>query len=238
MTDPNNGAGEGNQDQPISKEAFEKLSSQVENLNKGIASERSANKQWESKYNDLKKEVDGLKISKSFPSDDDDEILLNPDDEKRLKAWAQKQGFVSKTEFEAEKQKMQLDTIKTFENQAVTEFLEKHPEYDDDENWNKVLSQFQLYRQPTSLDSYRKLLNKIHKELTGEEDKSKSRDEGRTKEKIENIKKSRLSLGGGNQRSDEDNSADLETLQKRYPNLSKDQISQRLTDIRSLYPKK
>lgn len=235
MADPNNIDPEnGNQEQQISKEAFDNLSKQVENLNKGIASERNSSKEWQKKYNELSEEIKNIRKGQDNFSVDDDEIVLNPEDERRLKAWAQKQGFVSKAELEAEKQKIQLDSIKTFENQAISEFLEKHPEYDADENWQKVLSEFQLYKQPTSLDGFRKLLNKIHKDLSGENTK----DDGRTKEKIENIKKSRLSLGGGNQLGGDSKDAEIDEYQKRYPNLSRDQIVQRLSEIKSLYPKK
>ena len=57
-------------------------------------------------------------------------------------------------------------------------------------------------------------------------------------EKIESLNKGRLSLGGGSQGSSGDSSEEIESLQKRYPKLSRDQIISRLSEIRSLYPKK
>ena len=50
--------------------------------------------------------------------------LILPEDEKRLEAWAKQKGFVSKDEFQSERQKIQQDSIKNVETQAVNQFLE------------------------------------------------------------------------------------------------------------------
>lgn len=220
----------------VTPDAFAKLQEQVGNLNKGIASYRDESKSLKEKNEELSRELESLKSKvEETEEEGDEEVPLNPEDEKKLEAWAHKKGFVSQQELVAERQKLQLESIKSYENQAVSEFITKHPEYDTDESWQKVLSEFQMYRQPTSVDGYRKLLDRIHKDLSG--GVSKAREEGRTREKIESSLKGRLSLGGGPQGgggADEE----IEKLSKRYPNLSREQIEERLSEIRSLQPKK
>jgi hypothetical protein len=228
---------EENKDNQVTPEVLAKMQGQIDNLNQGIASTRDENKNLKSNYDKLQGDYDTLKTSiESSKEEPIEEIVLNPEDEKRLEAWAKQKGFVSKEDLSVERQKMNLDTIKSYESQAVSEFLEKHKEYDTDENWQKILSEFSLYRQPTSLDGYRKLLNKIHQGLSG--GITKGIEEGRSKAKIEEIQKGRLSLGGGHQGSALNNEQDIENLQKRYPNLSREQILERLSEIGSLYPKK
>lgn len=232
----NNGGGNGDQKPvEVTPEAFAKIQEQVENLNKGISSYREENKGLKTSNETLQKTLEELKTKLEFEADvEDDVVKLTPEEEKKFEALAKKKGLVSQTELTAERQKIQANTIKSFENQAVSEFLEKHPEYDTDENWQQILAEFQLYRTPADLEGFRKILSKIHKDFTGG---SKEQD-GRTKEKVENLNKGRLTLGGGHQGSGKDNDSEFENLHKKYPNLSREQIESRLTEIRSLYPKK
>ena len=228
---------DGNKDSQVTAETLVKLQEQVDNLNKGQATYRDEIKTYKTTIDSLTTELDTLKtsITESKDTDIDEDIVLNPEDEKKLETWAKKQGFVSKDELVAERQRMNLDTIKGFETQAVSEFIEKHPEYDTDENWQKVLAEFQLYRQPTSIDGYRKLLNRIHEDFS--KGTNRAREEGRSQVKVEELQKGRLSLGGGSQGSGQEDQ-EIEKLQKRYPNLSRDQIQERLSEIGSLYSKK
>lgn len=228
----------------VTPEAIAELKTQIDNLNQGIATYRDETKSSKEEIKSLKetneslsKDFNDLKTSLENPEDNEEkEIVLNPEDEKKLESWAKNKGFVSKDELAVEKQKINLEAIKSYENQAVGEFLEKHPEYDTDENWQKILSEFSMYRQPVSVDGYRKLLNKIHDGLSG--NVTKARQDGKTQVKIEEHNKGRLSLGGGNQSSGNENNQDIDNLQKRYPNLSREQIEDRLSEIGSLYTKK
>lgn len=238
MPEENKGAGGENQTQ-VTPEVVAKLQEQVENLNKGISSYRDEIKLYKENYEKLQDDFEEFKSSVEVEDESDDKkVQINPDDEKKLEAWAKQKGFVSQTEMQIEKQKLHQESIKSAENQAISEFLQKHPEYDSDENWQKVLAEFQsgLYRQPTTLSSYQKLLDRIHKDLTG--DPNRAREEGKVQAKLENQIKGRLSLGGGSQGSGQPNDKDIEELQKRYPKLSRGQIEERLSEIRSLYSNK
>lgn len=238
MSEENKSNLETGKDSQVNPETLVKLQEQIDNLNKGQATYRDEIKSYKTTIDSLNQELNTIKTTIEESKDDDIEadIVLNPEDEKKLEAWAKKQGFVSQNELVAERQRMNIETMKSYENQAVGEFLEKYPEYDTDENWQKVLAEFQLYRQPVSIDGYRKLLNKVHEGLS--KGTNKFREEGKSQAKIEELKKSRLSLGGGFQGSGSENEQEIENLQKRYPNLSRDQIEDRLSEIKSLYTKK
>lgn len=210
---------------------FGKLQTQVENLNKGIATYRDSANDYKSKYESLHKEVEDLKKAKA-PKEE--KVALDPEDEKRLEAWAKSKGFVSKEEMDKERQNLQRDNIKQAETQAVQTFLEKFPEYDDDGKWTQIMSEFQLYRTPTTTDGYLKLLNKIKSGLEG--DTGKARKDGEAKAKADMAAKSRLSLGGRSQQKSSQDDATVESLQEKYPNLSRDQIEAKLAEINDLYP--
>jgi outer membrane murein-binding lipoprotein Lpp len=139
MADENKG---GTENAPENKdEVIAKLNEQVENLEKGIASTRNeaktakaeAAKATEQATQALTKLAEIEKIQDKK----DDGVTLTPEEEKKLAAYAQKHGLVSKADLEAERSQASADTIKGYENQAVAEFLEKHPEYDDDDKWKR-----------------------------------------------------------------------------------------------------
>jgi Mn-dependent DtxR family transcriptional regulator len=151
MADENKGV-----DAPENKdEVIAKLNEQIENLNKGIATTRDeaktakaeAAKATETATQALTKlaEIEKIKDKK------DDGVVLTPEEEKKLAAYAQKHGLVSKADLDAQRYQANAEAIKGYENQAVAEFLEKHPEYDDDDKWKEVMTEFGLYRQPTTL---------------------------------------------------------------------------------------
>ena len=218
---------------------IESLQTQIENLNKGIATYRdeaqTANKTVaESKalIEKLEKDLEDLKKSKANDKggDDDGEVVLNPADQKKLEAWAKKQGFVTKEEMDAQKAEIFNASLKGIESQAIDEFLKQHPQYDKDEEWAKVKEQFDLYKTPTSLSGYRQLLSKIHKELNPEDAGAKARAEIETKK--------RLGFGGGNQKGGDEGGETIESLQAKYPRLSRQQIESRLAEINSIYKDK
>lgn len=216
----------------------EDLVKQVENLNKAVAGyrdeARSATekaKTVETTFEAYKKEVEPkLKVIAGEPKED---TSLSDEDQKRLEKWASDKGFVRKEEFETEKAKLQLESIQTAQNTAVNEFLAKYPKYDDKTEWDKVLSEFQQYKVPSNVEGFRKLLTKIHKDLNG----GVVEDDAVAKAKAQDIQRSRLGLGRGATGYDPSTET-VESLQTRYPRLSKEQIEARLADLKSIYPEK
>jgi hypothetical protein len=225
------GSGEGSHDETIKK-----LNEQIENLNKGIATSRDeaktateAAKAATEALEQFKKEADEGKKP---------EVELSPEDEKKFEAWAKANGVVTQAELQAERQKMAGDSAKNIQNQAVSDFLEKHPEYDDDEQWQKVQEEFNLYKTPADLAGYKKLLERVHKNLTGGDDK---KERARAEARAEISRRDALKRGGGSQAAASgaaDTEAAIDKMQERYPNLSRSQIESRLGEIKSLYPDK
>ncbi len=215
-------------------QTVEELQSQIENLNKGIASYRDKSTAAEKVAEEAKKEVDSFKAElerlqktvEKAPKEKADDVQLSPEDQKKLEAWAKAQGLVSKEELEQERNRVFNENLKNIESQAIDEFVKSHPEYDDDELWNTVKEQFALYKQPTSLTGYRQVLLKIHKELKGSQDaEAKARATEETRK--------RLGLGGGSQGGASVDQA-LANLREKYPHLSEDVIQARLEEINSL----
>lgn len=209
-----------------------KLQTQIENLNKAIASTRgeaaAATKEamdFKVKYEALQK---SLEEAKKSDTDDLDEKEL-----KKLEAFAKKTGLVTKEELDQQKVEAFQQSVKSAEDQAINEFLEANPEFNEDANWNKVKDEFKLYKQPTSLQGYRQLLAKIKKDLGG----ASSKEEGGNEVRAQLVKRDRLSLGGGSQKQAA-SEVTVEDLQKRYPNLSQAEIKARLDDINALYSDK
>lgn len=230
MTEPKVGGG-GENDSPT----IESLSAQIENLNKGIAKYRddasNASKEAAAAKAEAKTALEEAARVKAAIEEakepDDPEIKLSPSDQKKLESWAQGQGFVTKEEMDAERQRVFAESIKSIESQAVDEFLKSHPELNKDEEWKKIAEQFQIfYKQPSTLSGYRQILDKIYKEIYGEEDTvSKARAAIETRK--------RLSLGGGNQKAGDEESL-IDSYSERYPHLSREQISARVKEINEL----
>lgn len=214
-------------EQKIQEEAD--LKAQIDNLNKGIAKYRDEAKSAKDEIVNLRKEYDG-KIAALSPKkiDEDDLPDVSKEDAKRLEKWAKAQGFVTKAEFDAKQIEMQRDNIKSIETQALDEFMKDHPEYEEDENWNKLKSEFSIYKQPTTLAEYKKVLGKVHNDLNP--DDSKARAEAQAK--------GRLSLGGGSQKNNDNTTDEIAKLEKKYPNLTRDQIVSRVNELKSLFPDK
>lgn len=212
-------------------EAIAKLTEQVGNLTKGIAGYRDEAQAATAAAKEAKEAAEAATKKATVP-----DVPLDPKKEAELQAWAEKQGFVSKEELAAERVRIAADASKHVQQTAVSEFLEKHPEYDDDEKWNALDEEFKLYKTPADINGYRKLLEKIHKDLGGG---GSDTDRARAEAKAELAKRSRLNLGGrGGGGSDIGNDADVDKLMAKYPNLSRDQIVARLAEVDALYPKK
>lgn len=213
-------------------QSVEKLSEQVENLNKGIASYRDKTdaaekvaKEATAKVDQFAAEIERLK-SEGNKGKDDKKVELAPSDAEKLEAWAKAQGFVKKEELEVEKAKIFNESLKNIESQAIDEFVKTHPEYDNDDEWTKLKEQFALYKQPTSITAYRSLLAKIYKDLRGGDDAA-------AKARATEETRKRLGLGGGSGGGAESDTT-LESLRDKYPTLSTDQIQARLEEINSL----
>lgn len=211
---------------PLEKENKE-LKAKHDDLNKGIAKYRDEVQKANAKV----KELEDEKVKAEEITDTSDELAQK--DLKRLNAWAKKEGFVSREELD----KQQKDTVEkqqvSTQNQAIVNFLKKYPKYDNNEEWNKIQTEFNIYRTPTTQEAVEKLLEKIHKGLSNVD----SKEEGKNEARAELIKKSRLSLGGGSQASGSKETT-MTDLQKRYPNLSREQIESRLVELNKLYPEK
>lgn len=216
-------------------QTVEKLAEQVENLNKGIASERDAKQAAEkvaatkaAEADSFKAEVERLQkeVEQSKKGKEEPKVQLSPEDQAKLDSWAKENGFVKKEELEAEKGRIFNESLRNIESQAIDEFIRTHPEYNDEDKWAKVKAEFGQYKQPTSITAYRNILNKIHKELKGDDDAT-----ARARAAEENRK--RLGLGGGSG-GGQDADTTLESLREKYPNLSSELIEARLGEIKQL----
>lgn len=216
--------------------SVEDLQKQIENLNKGIAGYRDETKTAKTEAEAAKKEAVEAKTAAELAQKaidaakgkvDDKAVKLSDEDQVRLEAWAKSQGFVTKTELDAQSNKIFGETLKNIEDQALSEFLVKYPQFEKDDEFKKVKEQFSLYKQPTSLQGYRSVLSKIIKDL------GIGADDATARAKAEMANRARLALGGGSQKDDE-NESQIEDFQKRYPRLSRDQIIDRLTEINEI----
>ena len=215
---------------------IEELNTKIDNLNQGIAKYRddasTAKKEAaEAKAEAAKAIADAASTRKVIEDatdpEDDKEVKLSPADQKKLEAWAKAQGFTTKAEFEAEKQRVYVDTLRGVETQAVEELLRQHPELEDEKEFAKIKEQFGLYKQPTTLTGYRQILTKVYKEVYGSDDA-----QARARAVI--AQRNRLSIGGGGTQKDDDDKAQMDEYRERYPHLSEGQITARLKEINDL----
>ena len=237
MLESENGKDKGSENsstQTVTPETIEKLSNQITQLNQGIASERTARKAAEQNVAQLSKDLEEFKGKVDFESEEE-KIELSKEDEKKLETWARQKGFVTAEEQQAERQRLQVQTLAAVQSDSVTEFLSTHPELDDDAKWAQVQAAFNEYKTPITKAATLKLLNKVAKEL-GYDTQKKSDTDEMAKAKARMINNGRLSLGGGQQSSgQQDGTVTVEDLQRKYPNLSRDQIEARVSEINALY---
>ena len=212
------------------KAKFEELEKKQANLNQGIAQYRDAAQESKQRAEELEAKI--AELEARFETQSKEKIEIDEADEEILEHWAKEKGFITKDELEGLKTELNTTTQQQIHNQAVSEFLEKYPQYDNNENWEKVKQEFALYRTPTTLQGYRQILDKIHQTLSIPEVEKRGGD----KVRAEITTKGRLSLGGGSQRAaSPEREETIESLQKKYPNLSKEQIEARLAEIDTLY---
>lgn len=214
-------------DQSDKAQDLAKIQEQITNLNKGIATSREEARVAKAEADKLKEQLAQLQ-DKNKP---EDEVELHPEDMKKLEAWAKKQGLVTQKELEAQKAQLVQESTRSMAQTAVDEFLAKHKEYDDDAKWQALQKEFALYKMPTTITEYRKILNRIHKDISGDDE-----EEAEARAKAKQANTSRLKLGGGSQSSSPAEQT-VEDLQKKYPHLSKEMIEQRLADLKALQKK-
>ena len=206
------------------------LEEKQSNLNQGIAKYRDEAQSANKRAEDL--EIKLAELEARFDSTSQKEkIKIDEEDEAMLETWAREKGFVSKKDLESLKSEQLISTQKQVENQAVAEFLKQYPQYNTDENWEKVQKEFQeSFKPQPTVQGYLKVLEKIDKILSLPDAEKRGGDKVRAQLST----KGRLSLGGGVQMTPERETT-IEDLQKRYPNLTKEQISARLAEIDALH---
>jgi len=221
-------------EQAAKDETIKKLEEQIENLNKGIASTRD---EARVAIEAAKAANDALEVfKKESAKNGGDEIKLSDEEQKKFEAWAKANGVVTQAELAAERNARFTESIKETANTAISEFLEKYPEYDDDEQWAKVQTEFNLYKTPTDLAGYKKLLEKIHSDLNPEAKKEQAQAKARAELRKQEI----LKKGGGSQAAsapDAEFEAEVDKMQAKYPNLSREQIEARLSEVRGILKK-
>jgi len=226
------------EDATKNKEAEGSIKEQIQNLNEGIAKyrresneDKSELKNINEKYGKLEELVSSI-IEKGDKGNKDEDEQLTSEDQKKLMAWAKKEGLVTKKELNEERNEQSKLNAVELEKQAIGDYVSRFPDVDTDENWEKVKEQFALYKTPTNLKDYQVIFSKIHKELFDED----LEEVGANKARAEMHTKSRLSLGGGSQKVNSGDTNDVEALAERYPSLSKEQIKAQLAEINDIYP--
>lgn len=212
-------------------ETIKKLEEQVENLNKGIAATRDDAK---TAIEAAKAANDALEVFKKETAKNVPEVQLSAEEQKKFEAWAKANGVVTQAELAAERNARAGEAVKEVSATAINDFLEKHPEYDDDDQWAKVQAEFNLYKTPTDLASYKKLLERIHLDLNPEDAKERAKAQARAELKKQEI----LKKGGGSQGKtsvDAELEAEIDKMQSKYPNLSREQIEARLSEVKNMY---
>ena len=231
-----NNAG-GSSGQQVTPEALAKLEGQVQQLNQGIASERSARKAAEQNFAKVSQDLEEFKSKVEFSSEEET-VELSKEDEKKLEAWARSKKFVTADEQQAERLRMQNASLATIQSEAVTEFLSEHPDLNDDAKWPAVQAAFQRFKIPTTKRATREILDEIAEKMGSKTSRKASDTDDIARAKARLINNGRLSLGGGQQTSGSDGAQSVEDLQRKYPSLSREQIESRLSEIGSLYSKK
>lgn len=204
------------------------LKAKQKDLNQGIAKYRDDSQTSIKQVEDLKKTNADLEAKLKGSTED---VKLSDEEQKKFDAIISKKGLVTKEELSKERKVEFQETQKGIKNEAISAFLKKNPQYDSDEAWTEINKLFILYKTPTTKQGYSNVLSRIHKELSG----GTSEEKGANKLRAKIATKSRLSLGGGSQKTGD--SDITEDLQKKYPNLSKEQIEIRGEELDELLKK-
>jgi len=211
----------------VPQEQYNQVLKDKENLNRGIAKIRESDTQKSQRIKELEEENAKLSQGSETPEGTDDE---------RLQALLEKQGYVKKEELEKRDRDQAVKTADSIKQRAINSFLEANPEFNETENWTRLNNEFiQNYKdQPTEKD-WTRILNKIKKDLTGDN----SKEQGKVEAKIEAKDNSRLTIGGGSQPSAKTDTK-VESFIKNRPNLSasKEALKAQQAEIDKLYPEK
>lgn len=204
-----------------------KLEEQVDNLTKGIASYRDDTKNLKTQLSEALGTIEELKKGKEEESSPE----LSPEDEEKFEAIAKKKGFVRQEDLEKKEQQQHAEQLQQVEVDAINDFIEKYPQYNTDEEWEKVKAEFSLYKTPQNRKQFDEILNRIHRDLSSGNERSQGRAEGRA----ESYNTDHLSVGGGSQQGgSSEGGEDLDALREKYPNLSDDQIRETLRELNTL----
>jgi len=122
-------------------------------------------------------------------SEEDKKVLsqYNPEELNQFKGIlgviAKEQGWVKKGE-------IQVSNKRQIAEDVLDTFLEEHPSYQAENDpdgilWNRFKSEFQLYREPDNPKDYRRIFNKIHKDIFGVRSEDDLKKINAQKEKIQ-----------------------------------------------------
>lgn len=233
MPKPEGNQAENQASETVSVEDFNKLSEQIENLNKGIATYRDEAKTAKEIAAQAQEALSAYKKEADETGKKPDTSDLSAEDQAKFDAWAKKKGYVTKDVLDKDKRERVTSEQRNIESLATTEFLEKYPEYDSDEMWAKVTQEFTLYKTPTDIAGYRALLERIHNNLSGGK---KASDDATARAKAEAKKKAFLTISTSKEGSADAKKYEqtIDALQEKYPNLTRDQIVERVSEIQAL----
>ncbi len=107
----------------------------------------------------------GLKPADATPVVDDELAQYDQEELKRFEKLATKMGFAKKDDINNQNSQEKM-------NDEFTTFIESHPEYSPENDkdgvlWNQLKSEFGLYQPPKDPKTLRKILAKVHNEISG-----------------------------------------------------------------------
>ena len=110
------------------------------------------------------------------PQPDDDLSDYDAEEIERLDKFLKVKGYVKKGDIQATQQE-------DIEGEALSTFMDTHPEYDDDDLWAKFREESRFYARPTEMKPsesrkwYKTLFSKIHNSISGDSSSKTSQKE-------------------------------------------------------------
>lgn len=106
------------------------------------------------------------------PAENLDLSDIDPEDVKKLEKVLKAKGFVSKSELEEMEKNRRYSEYDKEKQEQVNSFIGKHSEYHPkndigDNNWNKLLEEFGLFKLPDDPKKIGTLLERAHKNISG-----------------------------------------------------------------------
>ena len=153
-----------------------------------------------------------------------------------MKRLAKKAGLVTKEESEASRREASIVEQGKIQKEAVTSFMEKYPEYDDDEKWNKLNNMMndQFGSVPKSKTGIIAALESIRIQLDGDSGKETMKKEIEDELRAKQQTASRLALGGTGKTATAKTSDEVEAMYNKYNGrLSREIIKEQLDEINS-----